>query len=101
VKLTPGTALIACLKSHGVTLPNRGFFGRRPGSGTSGGSATSKAGGAGGGSGTSTTGGTGGPPPGGGRGGFFRRNPKLAAAFKACGANFGFRGGAMFGRLSH
>jgi hypothetical protein len=87
------TALVACLKSHGVTLPSR--------------PAGAPPGGAGGGTGTGTTG-SGGPPAGGG--GFFggggaRRftnNPKLQAAFKACGANFGFRRGGNFaGRISH
>lgn len=70
-------ALVACLKSHGVTLP------ARPQSG----------------SGSSGTG----PRPGGG-GGFFggaASNPKLAAAFKACGG-FRFRGGsARFRTVSH
>jgi hypothetical protein len=86
------TALVACLKSHGVTLPSR--------------PAGAPPGGAGGGTGTGTTG-SGGPPAGGG--GFFggggaRRfanNPKLQAAFKACGANFGFRRGNFAGRISH
>jgi hypothetical protein len=58
------------------------------------------------GTGTGTTGGAGGTstaPRGPGAGGrFFQNNPKLAAAFKACGADFGgFRGGAGIGRLSH
>lgn len=74
-------ALVACLKKHdpGVTLPAPppgGFRG---------------AGAAGGSPGTSTT----------GRGGFFRNNPQLQAAFRACGANFGFRAGGRFGRVSH
>jgi hypothetical protein len=72
-----------------VTLPSRpgGFGGRRgaPGAGSGGGTGTS---------------GSGGRPPGGfpGGGGFagrFRSNPKLQAAFKACGADFG--GGRRFG----
>jgi hypothetical protein len=89
------TALVACLKSHGVTLPTRPA-GAPPAGGT--------------GTGTTGTGtGTGGPPGGGffgggagGGGRGFANNPKLAAAFKACGANFGFRGGGRFaGRISH
>ena len=72
------TALAACLKQHGVTLPAR-----PPGA-------------------------RGGPPPGSGttprkgffgRGGGFANNPKLRAAFQACGARFGFGGGQRF-RLS-
>jgi hypothetical protein len=74
-------ALAACLKQHGVTLPAR-----PPGAG-------------------------GGPPPGSGGsgttprrgffggGGGFANNPKLRAAFQACGARFGFGGGQRF-RLS-
>jgi hypothetical protein len=90
--------LVACLKSHGVTLPSR-----PPGSGPPPG------GGAGGGSGGGTGTGTGTTPRrnfffGGGSG---ARNisPKMQAAFKACGAQFGFGGrgaGRGFrGRLSH
>ncbi|MFZ0376631.1 MAG: hypothetical protein WAL38_02280 [Solirubrobacteraceae bacterium] len=86
------TALVACLKSHGVTLPNRPA-GAPPAGGT--------------GTGTGTTG-AGGPPGGGffgggsGSGGRrFANNPKLQAAFKACGANFGFRRGSFAGRISH
>ncbi len=71
-------ALVACLRSHGVKLPSRpGGF--RPPSGAGG------------------TGATGSRPRfffGGGA-----ANPKLQAAFKACGANF--RGGARLGRVSH
>jgi len=69
-------ALVACLKSHdpSLTLPARPAGAPAPGSGTA------------------TTGGA---------GGFFRNNPKAQAALKACGANFGFRGGARFGRVSH
>ncbi len=76
-------ALVACLKQHGVTLPNR-----PPGSG--------RPPGAGGGS----FGGGGGFFGGGGgfRGG---ANSKFAAAFKACGAQFGFRGRPGRFRLSH
>ncbi|HTU86560.1 MAG TPA: hypothetical protein VMF57_13350 [Solirubrobacteraceae bacterium] len=62
-------------------------------------------GGGGTGTGTGTTG-TGGPPRGGGffgGGRGFANNPKLQAAFKACGANFNFRGrgGNFAGRISH
>ena len=66
------TALAACLKQHGVTLP------ARPG--------------------TTTT-----PRRGFFGGGGFANNPKLRAAFQACGAKFGFgAGGRGFrGRLSH
>jgi uncharacterized protein YceK len=88
------TQLVACLKQHGVTLP------ARPAGAPSGG------GGAGGGTGTT---GAGGPPGGGffgggGGGGGARRfanNPKMQAAFKACGADFGFRRGNFAGRISH
>jgi len=87
------TALVACLKQHGVTLPAR---------------PAGAPGGAGGGTGTGTTGtgttGTGTTPRRGffGGGGAFANNPKLRSAFQACGANFGFRGGGGFaGRLSH
>lgn len=78
--------LVACLKSHGVTLPSRP-------AGSGGGSA---------GSGTGTTG-TGTTPRrfffGGGGG--FAANPKVRAALQACGgANF--RGGQGFrGQISH
>jgi hypothetical protein len=73
-------ALAACLKQHGVALPARppGLEGGAPP--------------ASGGSGTGTT-------P---RRAFFGRvanNPKLRAAFRACGARFGFGGGQKF-RLS-
>jgi hypothetical protein len=86
--------LTACLKSHGVTLPSRpaGAGGAPPagGAGSGGGTGT--------GTGTSTT-----PRR---RGGFFgaggaAANPKLAAAFKACGANFGAGGGRFRGQISH
>jgi len=75
--------LAACLKQHGVTLPARrpGAGGGPPGSGSSGGS------------GTGTT------PRRGFFGGGFANNPKLRAAFQACGARFGFGGGQRF-RLS-
>jgi hypothetical protein len=99
--------LVACLKSHGVTLPQR-----PPGSGPPPGGG---AGGSGGGTGTGTTGtgttgtdttGTGTPRRRGfffGGGGARNISPKMQAAFKACGAQFGFRGGAggFRGRLSH
>jgi len=93
--------LVSCLKSHGVTLPSR-----PPGSGP-------PPGAAGGGSGTGTTGtgttgtGTTGTGTTGRRGFFFggggARNisPKMQAAFKACGADFGRGGGAFGGRISH
>jgi hypothetical protein len=74
-------ALAACLKQHGVTLPAR-----PPGAG----------GGQPPGSGTGTT------PRGGffgGGGGRFANNPKLRAAFQACGGRLGFGGGQRF-RLS-
>ena len=70
---TAGRAkLVACLKQHGVTLPARpaGGFKRRPGAASGGGF------GAGG----------------GGFSGRFRSNPKLAAAFKACGGPTSFGG---------
>jgi hypothetical protein len=69
-------ALVACLKSHGVTLPARPAGAVAPGSGTA------------------TTAGA-------GAGGFFRNNPNAQTAFRACGANFGFRGRGRFGRVSH
>ena len=74
-------ALVACLKQHGVTLPT-------PPAGAPGGTGTST-------NGSSTT-----PRRGlfGGRG--FAANPKLRAAFQACGAQFGFGGGRFRGRLS-
>jgi hypothetical protein len=87
-------ALTACLKQHGVTLPARppgAGGGPPPGTGGSGGSGTGT-------SGTGTT-----PRRGffGGAGGL-ANNPKLQAAFQACGARFGFGGGAggFRGRLS-
>jgi hypothetical protein len=79
------TQLVACLKQHGVTLPSR-----PPGAGGS----------SGGGTGTTGTGTTRRRGLLFGSGGF-ANNPKLQAAFEACGANFGFRGGAFRGRLSH
>ena len=88
--------LASCLKQHGVTLPNRPAGSPPPGTGGGGGSF-----GGGGGAGGANPGG---PNAGaGGRGGFFREHPKAAAAFKACGADFGgrFRGGGARFRLSH
>jgi len=88
--------LVSCLKSHGVTLPSRpaGAGGGPPGGGAPP---------AGGGTGTTGTGTT--PRRGFFFGGSGARNisPKLQAAFKACGANFGSRGGAggFGGRISH
>jgi hypothetical protein len=67
--------LQACLKQHGVTLPSRPAGARRP----------SGSGGYGGGGYGGPFGGGGGA---GGAGGRFN-NPKLRAALKACGANFG------------
>jgi len=102
-------ALTACLKQHGVTLPARppGASGGAGGSsgggagGSSGGGAGGSSGGGAGSSGTGTTG-TGTTPRRGffgGRG--FAANPKLRAAFQACGARFGVGGGGRFrGRLS-
>ena len=99
------TALAACLKQHGVTLPARPPG--APGGGAPGGAPPS------GGTGTGTTGtgttgtGTTGTSTTPGRGFFggggFANNPKLRAAFQACGAKFGFgAGGRGFrGRLSH
>ena len=87
-------ALVACLKQHGITLPAR-----PPGTPGGGAGGSGSAGGAGGSGGTGT-----GTTP---RRGFFfggggpAANPKLRAAFQACGARFGFGGGARFrGRLS-
>ncbi len=71
-----GAALRACLKAHGVTLPNRRpGTNRPPGGGTPGGGLFG--GGAGG-------------------GGGFAANPKLRAAFQACGARFGAGGARRF-----
>jgi hypothetical protein len=89
--------LIACLKQHGVTLPARPPGSGGPGSGAPGSGGSGGTGGAGG-TGTGTT-------P---RRGFFfggggpAANPKLRAAFQACGAKFGFGAGGRFrARLSH
>jgi hypothetical protein len=78
-------ALVACLKQHGVTLPSR-----PPGAGGGGGAS----GGAGTGTSTNGTGTT--PRRGFFGGGGLAANPKLRAAFQACGAKFGFGGGARF-----
>jgi hypothetical protein len=65
-------ALVACLKQHGVTLPNRPAGGAPPPAGGG-------------------TPGAGGGFPGGG-GGFGGGNSKLATAFRACRSQLGFRG---------
>jgi hypothetical protein len=89
-------ALTACLKSHGVTLPNNGRFG--PGGGRPPGTGTNPAG-------VPGRGLFGGGGPGGaGRPGGFLSNPKMRAAFQACAPNFGRGfGGGRFRRaqLSH
>jgi hypothetical protein len=89
------TALEACLKQHGVTLPSR------PAGAPSGGGAPGGAPGSSTGTGTGTTGTGTTPRRGFFGGGGFANNPKLQAAFKACGANFGGRRGNFAGRLSH
>jgi hypothetical protein len=91
-------ALAACLKQHGVTLPARppgASGGPLPGSGGSGAGANGTSTNGTGTNGTGTNG-TGTTPRRGfsGRGGF-AANPKLRAAFQACGAKFGFRGGGQ------
>jgi hypothetical protein len=66
------TALAACLKAHGVSLPARpAGAGQRPANGAGGGPGFFGGGGGGGG--------------GGAAGGRFANNPKLRAAFQACG----------------
>jgi hypothetical protein len=87
--------LAACLKQHGVTLP------ARPAGAPGGGAPPGGTGMGTTGTGTGTTG-TGTPPPGGffGGGGGFAANPKLRAAFQACGGFRGGAGGAFRGRLS-
>ncbi len=75
--------LASCLKAHGVTLPSRPAGARRP---PGGGGGYFGGGGVGGGFGGGGFGGGGF----GARGGF-RANPKLQAAFKACGARFSGR----------
>jgi hypothetical protein len=114
--------LEACLKSHGVTLPQRpaggygsggyggGYGAGAPGTGTIGGPGTGTVGGTGTATtpapGTSTTGQGFHPRAG---GGFFRRlggtDSKFAQALKACGAQFGigagrFGGGRVGARFS-
>jgi hypothetical protein len=99
------TALAACLKQHGVTLPARPPG--APGGGAPGGAPPSGGTGTGttgtGTTGTGTTGTSTTPRRGFFGGGGFANNPKLRAAFQACGAKFGFgAGGRGFrGRLSH
>jgi hypothetical protein len=81
------TTFRTCLKQHGVTLPSRPAGGGPPAGGGGGGGFFGGGGGAGA----------------GGAGGGFRSNPKLAAAFKACGGgNFrrGARPGGRF-QISH
>jgi hypothetical protein len=82
------TALTACLKSHGVTLPSG--TGGRPGPG-GGGPPRGTTGSAGAGPPTGATGPSGAPPPAGGgkrpAGAGSAANPKLRAALQACGAS--------------
>jgi hypothetical protein len=106
--------LVACLKQHGVTLPSRprggGGYGPPPGSANGSANGTTNSNGNGNGSGNGNGNGNGngsgngngngvgnsgfhnGLRNGGGPGGRFN-NPKFQAAFKACGATAGFRGG--------
>jgi hypothetical protein len=81
------TKLVACLKAHGVTLPSRppGGAGAQGGAG---GAPPAGGGGTGGGQGR-RRGFFGG---GGAAGGGFANNPKLRAAFQACGGAGGFGG---------
>jgi hypothetical protein len=69
--------LVTCLKAHGVTLPARPAGTRRPPSGSQAGGGSFFGGGGGGGA---------------GAGGRFANNPKLQAAFQACGGGRGFGG---------
>ncbi|MGH2842748.1 MAG: hypothetical protein ACRDKL_04085 [Solirubrobacteraceae bacterium] len=90
--------LVACLKKHGVTLPNPRNF-HRPGTGT--GTGTTPSGGSRSGDGYSHGG-----YPGGGFGsgrGFSGggQNSKFAKAFKACGGSFGGFGAGSRGFGSH
>jgi hypothetical protein len=89
---TSRSALAACLRQHGVTLPAGG----RPGSGGP------PAGAPAGGSGAPPAGGSGAPPGGGPPAGFpagEAGSSKFRAALKACGANFRAGGrGPGFGR---
>jgi hypothetical protein len=105
-------ALAACLKQHGVTLPARppgAVNGPPPGSRSSGGSGTGTNGTGTNGAGTNGAGTNGAGTNGAGTngagttprrgffgGGGFAANPKLRAAFQACGARFGFGGGRRF-----
>jgi hypothetical protein len=109
------TALVACLKKQGVSLP-AGFGGGRRFGGTGASGAFPRFGGTGasgagrrffGATGASGAGrrffgatgasGAGGGFPGGGGGGFFASNPKFAAAIAKCGGAFGgFGGGGRF-----
>jgi len=77
--------LAACLKAHGVTLPSRPPGTHRPAAGYGGGNPGFFFGGGGAGSGT---------------GGRFANNPKLRAAFQACGGTRAFPGRRRFA-LSH
>jgi hypothetical protein len=87
------SSLFACLRRHGVTLPNRGAGAGPPGGGGA------PPGGAPGAGGAPAAGGGG--FFGGGGGGGIANNPKARAAFQACGGrNFPFRGGAGRFRLS-
>ena len=79
------TKLVSCLKAHGVTLPSRPPGAGRPPSGSGSGSNRRPGFFFGG---------------GGGARGRFANNPKLQAAFKACGGGRGFGGGRRF-TLSH
>lgn len=87
------TKLVACLKSHGITLPNRPRGGRP----AAGGFRNGKPPAGGFGHGKPPSGGSrhGRPPAGGFFGGGFNsaRAHKLQAAFKACGADFPRRSG--------
>lgn len=92
------TALAACLKQHGVTLPNFRPGARRgtPPYGAAGAGAPPTGGGA-------PPAGAGGPPAG---GGFFgggaggARSTKFRAALKACGASFPARRRAAFSKTT-
>lgn len=84
------TKLVACLKTHGVTLPSRPGGQRRPPNGGQGGQGSPPGGGY-------FFGGGGAGRPGRGR---FAANPKLQAAFKACGGARAFPGRRRF-QISH
>lgn len=85
------TKLAACLKQHGVTLPSRPGGGGGGGGGFFGGGGPPA--GAAGAGGATTPSGT--RPPGAGG---FSSNPKLQAAFKACGGTRGSFGAGRFRR---